>query len=216
MATILQKTLPVRDALLGIVGITQAKTVFSYYGIFKDDVLIGLCKNNQCYLRMPKNISDDDIAFINELSRLNDPRMGIHCKNYYHFSPNLLAQANRYSHLILATISELKQQKEQLKQKQKTQLRALPNLNINSERLLKKLGIYSINDFLNKGAYSTYVELIKLGFDVDKNFLFKLYGAIERQYTYTMTDKQKSQILKEADQALYDAGLRKRFKGEYE
>lgn len=87
----------------------------------------------------------------------------------------------------------------------------MTNLNINIERLLRKVGVNSIPEFREKGAFVVYAEMIKIGIDASQELLFKLYGAINKQLIYTMSDELKKQILREADKALYDAGLRKRF-----
>lgn len=211
MCTIYKKTKAIREQLEPIVGVTKAKTFFSYYAIFKNELLFGLYKEGKFYLRMPENISMED-EVIQHLDKLEDARFGIHYKNFYHVPTQLLSSYPRLSLLIQETLKEIAQQKQQASIKRKNLLRSLPNLNINIERILKRLGINSINEFIEKGAFAIYVELIKTGVDADRTLLFKLYGAIHRQYIYTMSSDLKKLILQEANQALYDAGLRKRFR----
>lgn len=56
---------------------------------------------------------------------------------------------------------------------------------------------------------STFIKLILQGFDVTEDLLFKLNGALNHQYIYTFTDQQKRELMQEANQALYNSGLRK-------
>lgn len=211
MCTIYRKTKEIREQLEPIVGITKAKTFFSYYAIFKNNLLFGLYKDEKLYLRMPESISIED-EFLQSLERLEDHKFGIHCKNFYHIPSTLLSEHSRLSRLVQLTLKEISHQKIRATIKRKNLIRSLPNLNINIERTLKRLGIHSINEFIEKGAFAIYVELIKRGIDADHILLFKLYGAANKQYIYTMSPDLKKLILKDANQALYDAGLRKRFK----
>ena len=80
------------------------------------------------------------------------------------------------------------------------------------EKYLNKINIYSIEQLIEKGEINAFVELVKMGMDANENTLLKLHGAITHQFIYTITDKTKSQLLSDADNALYAAGLRKRFK----
>lgn len=211
MSIIATETQHIRDLLHTIIGETRAKTVFSYYGIFKDNILIGLYKQKKFYLRVSRH-AVQHTEWLKEMETLNDPTMGIHYKHCYHIPNDILADTIRYAHLIPEAIQELTATKKQGYLSRKKLIRTLPNLNINIERILKRLGITSSDDLLQKGELNTFVELIKMGVEADQNLLFKLYGAVHHQYIYTMTAKQKLALLKEANQALYNAGLRKRFK----
>lgn len=211
MCTIYEKTQEIREQLKPIIGITQAKTFFSYYAIFKNNLLFGLYKDKKFYLRMPECISIDD-EFLQSLERLEDNRFGIHCKNFYHIPSSHLSDYSRLSSLIQQTLKEISHKKMRATIKRKKLIRSLPNLNISIERTLKKLGIHSINEFIERGVFTIYVELIKMGIEADHNLLFKLYGAAHRQYIYTMSPALKKLILQDANQALYDAGLRRRFR----
>lgn len=84
-------------------------------------------------------------------------------------------------------------------------------MNIKLERMLKKVGIHSIQEFTDIGDIPTFIKLIQQGFNATEDLLFKLHGALNHQYIYTFTEIQKREIMHEANQALYASGLRKRF-----
>lgn len=211
MSEILNATQHIRTLLSTVIGETKVKTFFSYYAIFKDDTMFALYKQGKFYLRISPNYSQYHY-WTHQLERLNDKHSGIYDKHFYYIPDHQLDKIADYGDVISQTIAELRQTKMQQAQSRKKLLRSLPNLNINIERLLKRLGILSIEDFFAMGEMAIFVELIKRGIEVDQNLLFKLYGARHHQYVYMLSDKQKLAILTEANQALYDAGLRRRFK----
>lgn len=210
MSSILQITQDIRDLLAPAIGNIKPKTFFSYYALFKDDVMFGLYKNGKLYLKLSPN-AFEHTPWTATLERLDDPYMGIHEKHFYCLPETVLRDYDRYRHLIEETIQETTDNKRQYAQSRNQLIRRLPNLNINIERILRRLGIHTIEALVAKGEIAVFVELIKTGIEVDQTLLFKLYGAIHRQYIYTMSNKTKLGLLREANRALYDAGLRKRF-----
>lgn len=210
MSSIYQKTQLSRKLLAKIVGETRVKTFFSYYAIFTRGLLFGLYKDDKLYLRLPENVSQNELP--HKLERLSDLDAGIGDKHFYHIPPEFLAEEMaKYTALIDTALHEIARKKLLERINRKKLIRSMPNLNINIERLLKKLGINSIAEFKEKGPFVTYAEMIKIGIDASPELLYKLYGAVNKQIIYTMSSELKREILRDADRALYDAGLRKRF-----
>lgn len=210
MNSIYQNTREARELLTEIVGETRVKTFFSYYAIFTRGLMFGLYKDDKLYLRLPKNITKEDLPLSTE--KLSDSESGIGDRHYYHIPLSLLSQnLSKFTELINTSLYEISCHKLKATIKRKKQIRTMPNLNINIERLIKKVGINSIAEFIENGPFKTYAEMIKIGIDASPDLLFKLYGAINKQYIYTMSKELKLEILREADKAIYDAGLRKRF-----
>ncbi|WP_373820339.1 TfoX/Sxy family DNA transformation protein [Glaesserella sp.] len=210
MSYIDTQTKEIRSLFFPIIGETKAKTTFSYYGIFKDNILFALYKENCLYLRISHTFMSELLSY-SEIKRLHDPKMGIHAKNFYLLPEEMLNNLHQYSHWIISTIQETTNQKYKKNKIRKSLIRSLPNMNINLERTLKKLGIYSIEDLIERGEINIFIDLIKKGIDVSHIMLFKLYGAINNQYVYTLSSEEKQLLLKEVNNALYEAGLRKRF-----
>lgn len=210
MNSIYKSTQSSRQVLAKIVGETRVKTFFSYYAIFTRGLLFGLYKDDKLYIRLPENVSQDELP--HKLERLSDFESGIGDKHFYHISPEFLVEEmTKYTVLIDTALHEIARKKLLENIRRKKLIRSMPNLNINIERLLKKLGINSIAEFIEKGPFKVYAEMIKIGIDASPELLYKLYGAVNKQIIYTMSHDLKIEILKEADRALYDAGLRKRF-----
>lgn len=205
-----QSTQHIRQQLFNVVGETRAKTHFhSYYGIFKDDLMFGLYKDGHFYLR----VSDSDLnAVIKEqnFQPLSDPNLAL-SEKYFLIPPHILSDLKPLSTWFSNSLTEIQQNKNNSYYIKKNQIRNLPNMNFRIEKHLNKIKVYTVEDLIEKGEINAFVELVKLGIDVTENTLFRLHGALTNQFIYSLTDSKKQQLLTEADNALYAAGLRKRF-----
>lgn len=193
-----------------IIGEFRLKTYFSYYAIFKNNLMIALYQNGATYLR----ISQKDMQSISqhtETYNLSDDKIGLQSRKFYFIPNTILANSSKLSSLINSTLAELQSEKEKIDNKRSTQIRTLPNMNLKLERMLKKVGINSIQDFAEVGYISTFIKLVMQGFEATEDLLFKLNGALNHQYIYTFTEQQKLELMQEANKALYASGLRKRF-----
>ncbi|MDG6353541.1 TfoX/Sxy family DNA transformation protein [Glaesserella parasuis] len=204
------KTQHIRNLLYPIIGETQAKTYFSYYGIMKDGALFALYKNSKFYLHISGNCLHEVLTNPN-ISQLSDSKYGINSKSFYLIPTEILYDLKPISHWITNGIQEIINTKHTQYIKKKRCIRTLPNMTIQLERTLKKLGINSIDELIDRGEVDIFVNLLKMGIDADQAILFRLYGAINRQYIYTISDKTKQDLLNDANHALYEAGLRKHF-----
>lgn len=211
MSSIQQQTQPIRHILATVIGETTVKSFFSYYAMFKDGAMFGLYKAGKFYLRISP-AAFKHTPWVQTLEHLEDYQIGIHNKHFYHLPDEMIPNITNYQHLLTETIQEINFIKQQNAQHRKKLIRTLPNLNISIERLLRRLGIKTVEDFIEKGAINTFVEMIKIGIDADQTLLFKLCCALEHRYIYTLTHKEKVAILKEANEALYNSGLRRRFR----
>lgn len=203
------KTQHIRNLLYPIIGETKAKTYFSYYGIMKDKVMFALYKDDQFYLHIPNHCLEENIA--KNLSLLIDSQTGINLKSFYLIPSSMLNDIQQFSYWVTESVKDILNTKQNQYIEKKKCIRTLPNMTIQIERTLKKLGIYSTDDLIDRGEIDIFVNLLKMGIDADQALLFRLYGAINRQYIYTISDKTKQNLLYDADNALYAAGLRKRF-----
>ena len=203
-----KQTQHIRDLLLPIVGKTKAKTYFSYYGIFKDNLMFALYKEGLFYLKLAEK--DIPKALDLGVQKLIDPKIS-KTTIFYLLPDSILHNASTYSAWFTDSLTEIQTSKISFYTQRKRQIRSLPNLNINLERALRKINVYTVEDLINKGEINVFIELIKIGIDADHTLLFKLYGAINHQFIYTLSEKIKRDLLTETDEALYQAGLRKRF-----
>ncbi|AUI66782.1 MULTISPECIES: TfoX/Sxy family protein [Glaesserella] len=204
------QTQHVRDQLYPIIGHTTAKTYFSYYGIMKDEIMFALYKNGHFYLHIPKEYLHE-LNQYPQITRLRDERYGINSKTFYLLPEEMMTNLFSYSHWFKQSIKSISHTRQLNYSRKKQYIRSLPNMNIQLERTLKKLGITSPSELMAQGEIAIFVNLVKIGIDVDQMMLFRLHGAIRHQYIYTLSEQEKIALLQETNSALYAAGLRKRF-----
>ncbi|WGE87209.1 TfoX/Sxy family DNA transformation protein [Actinobacillus equuli subsp. haemolyticus] len=197
-------------ALLSPLGEITFKPHFSFLGIFKEDTMFALYKDQNLYVRKSMQYLDE-IAQTISMHFLVDRHISNRSKIFYLLPPSILNNLQTYSHWISSAILEYQQSKTKIENQNQNKIRMLPNLNISIERLLAKVGIHTVADLKSMGAISVFVRLIRQGLEATPLLLFKLHGAIQYKYIYMLTEQEKQNLLIEADNALYQAGLRKRF-----
>ncbi len=201
----------INDLFEPIIGKVRIKTYFSYYGLFKDNLMFALFKNEQLYLRKTSNLSDT-IEKADGVTLLNDKNVGISANSFYFLPNNIVKEHPSFPHWIKLTIEQLKAAKSQQEDKYKNQIRSMRNMNVKFERILKKIEINSIAEFKEYGYLNTFVRLIQAGSDGSDLLLYKLHGAICGRSIYSLTDEEKYNLKIEANNALREAGLRQRFR----
>lgn len=201
---------PLLDPIFApIIGDIEIKTYFSYYGIIKNGVMFALYKNGQLYLRKTKNTEKQAEQF-NTQTQIQDS-LKTYSNKHYPVTDDWL-NSTEFSTTIPQIIADMQQELADKSHYHKTLIRHLPNMNITIERQLYKLGIKTAIELINAGEMNVFVELVKQGSDGTPLLLFRLYGAIHHQHIATLTKSQKIQLLTEANNALYQSGLRRRFK----
>ncbi|MDO4697957.1 MAG: TfoX/Sxy family protein [Pasteurellaceae bacterium] len=209
MNKIYSETQTVRDILSHVIGETRAKTYFSYYGIFKDDLMFGLYKDGKFYLKVAlEDVSK--IAKHHDVIPLVDPAI-VQSRRYYYLPDHILSNIKQYHHWFDNSVKEVKENKQTSYYNKKHQIRFLPNMSFSFERMLRKINIRTIEQLVDKGEIATFIELVKIGIEANEVILLKLHGAINRQLVYTISQKVRIALLREADEALYAAGLRRVF-----
>ncbi|WGE46153.1 TfoX/Sxy family DNA transformation protein [Actinobacillus equuli] len=197
-------------ALLSPLGEITFKPHFSFLGIFKEDTMFALYKDQNLYVRKSMQYLEE-IAQTISIHFLVDRHISNRSKIFYLLPPSILNNLQTYSHWISSAILEYQQSKAKIENQNQNKIRMLPNLNVSIERLLAKVGIYTVTDLKTVGAINVFVRLIQQGLEATALLLFKLYSAIQYKYIYMLTEQEKQDLLIEADNALYQAGLRKRF-----
>ncbi|KMK50637.1 hypothetical protein RO21_10725 [[Actinobacillus] muris] len=199
-----------KQLLSTILGEINIKSYFSYYGFRKHKLLFALYKDGNFYLHIPDEIIDQLLPY-DGVVQLEDKKSGIHSQNYYQLPHTLIENNALFSYWVNSCFTVL-QKKHNIITKKPRLIRYMPNMNAHTEKTLKKLNIHSVDDLIAKGEINTFIALLEKGFDVDESMLFKLHCAIQHKLIYTLTPKEKIALLTEANKALYEAGLRKRFK----
>lgn len=204
------QTFYVRELLFPIIGETKSKTYFSYYGIFKDKMMFALYKNGKFYLRASYEYIEE-IHHTEGTELLCERSLGIQSNHFYLLPEYIMNRLPKYSHWIHSILKEMKEEKDKKDLIKKQAIRFMPNMTLGLERTLKKIGVCTRSDFIQKGAIYVFVELMKIGIDASDILLYKLYGAVSNKYIEVLTETEKENILKAANHALHKEGLRRRF-----
>lgn len=197
-----------------IVGDVVYQSYFSYLGVFKDNIMFALYKDQKLYFRNSHQYAEEIKKTI-PLRFLSHVGAGKNSKVFYYVPADIVENLSQYSHWITSSIQEFRDSKAKAELSNKNKIRYLPNMNIALERLLNKVGIRTVEDFKRIGELSAFVKLVQYGSFASETLLFKLYGAVRQKYIYTLSEQEKKALLADADLALYNAGLRKRFIGYY-
>lgn len=201
---------PISALFEPITGKIRLKTHFSYYGIHTNGFMIALYKNNTIFIRASRQ-SKTEIQQLEGTYVLQDPEVGLNTKNFFAIPYHRALNESRFSHWVRSILEELSEQYKQEQEKRKTQIRSLTNMNFKMERILKKININNVEQFQQNGYINTFVKLVKQGSDGSDLMLFKLHGAIHKKSIYHITPEERIELLKEANKAMYDAGLRHKF-----
>lgn len=209
MNKIIHSTQQIRNLLAPVIGETKAKTYFSYYGIFKNGLMFALYKEQKFYLRLSTENIREALSY-EGVEQLNDPSFS-HSDKFFLIPNTILNELPQYAIWFENSLKEVQANKYQSYYKRKDTIRSLPNMTFRLEKYLKRINIRTIEALRTKGEINTFVELIKIGIEANHITLFKLYGAIHHQFIYTISPEIKRALLHDANEALYAAGLRRRF-----
>lgn len=214
MKNLKKETEHIRNILFKIIGETEVYNYFSYCGIRKDNLLFSLYKDGNFYLRVSEN-TIDEIKSLGGVELVDDSIFNI--AKYFYLIPNeIVNRLDKYPEWILESIKAAKENKSLFEIDREAHIRYLINMNLSIERLLKHIGVFTVPQFMEKGAFYMCVDLFKYGTDVNDVLLLKLYGACHRRYIQTFTRAEKLEIITHANTILQQEGMRQRFMLTYE
>lgn len=203
------------EALFGSLGEIRFKSYFSYLAVFTDETMFALFKDNRLYLRKSDQYFEEITGLLSPIHFLTDRKLSYHSNLFYHV-PNVFWESlPRHFHWIRSAIAEYQQTKAKINQENQHKLRFLPNLNAQTERQLNRIDIYTVEEFQQIGAIGALIRLINQGTEPTALSVYRFHGAIQRKYVSLFTEDEKRQLLVETDNAIFEAGLRKRFTAQY-
>lgn len=193
---ILKNTLKFFDHL----GKIKSRSMFGGFGVFCDDAMFALVVNNSLHLRAGK---ESEIEFIKmgmtpyTYTKRNFP---VNTKYYvipdfWWEQPNVLMN---YAKQALLIASEDKKEK---KLAVPTRIKDLPNLRLTTERLLKKAGISSLEEFQKAGALEAFQALQKThNQSLSLDMLWALEGALDGKHWSVVTPSRRNELLENLSQ----------------
>lgn len=213
MPTLKQQTENIRNVLSYLIGEIEAEGYFSYCGLFKNKLMFALYKNGRFYIRASKK-SEPEIISLGGI-QLIDNNVPSTAKYFYLLPEKIVAQLPEYSHWFPEAIEAARACKKAFSVERDKYIRYLVNMNVNIERMLKRVNIFTVPQFMERGAFYMCADLIKYGIDAREILLFKLYGATQNRHIETFSVHEKREILQKANQLFQELGMRQRFEIRY-
>lgn len=214
MKNLKKETEYIRNILFRVIGETEVYNYFSYCGIRKNNLLFSLYKDGNFYLRVSEN-TIHEIKSAGGTVLVDDSIFNL-AKYFYLIPHEIVSRLDRHSKWILESIRAARENKSLFEVDREAHIRYLINMNLSIERLLKHIGVFTVPQFMEKGAFTMCVDLFKCGVDVSDVLLLKLYGACHRRYIQTFTRAEKLEIIASANTILHQEGVRQRFILTYE
>ncbi|MDO4431436.1 MAG: TfoX/Sxy family DNA transformation protein [Lonepinella koalarum] len=201
-------TLDIRNTLTGLIGEVTAKRLFIGYGLFQKQHMFALYKSGNIYLRAKQELAK-------ELEKQGAVSWGVYHPNtrlsvsdYYRLPKAITEDPALYKYFLLQSLEQIEQEKNDTQKRKKKMIRNMANLSVRSERLLSKVGVFTVNDFRTLGAVNCYVRLVKQDLVFGLEFFWKLCAALQHRRVETLTKAEKEELLKSLNCALANAGMK--------
>ncbi|QPB41539.1 TfoX/Sxy family DNA transformation protein [Rodentibacter haemolyticus] len=193
----------------GLIGNVSSKNLFTGYGLFyKQELMFGLWLNGKIYLQAKDKLAEQLISMGCIPFTKNEVDAKFVLSDYYWLSNNILGDKILLRKLLMISIKQIQDRKNELELLKANRLKDLPNLSIKHERMLKKVGIHDVKTFRAVGAENAIVRLKKLGIPATLQTYWKLSCALLNINSEQLTKAQKEILLKKLNKALHEAGLR--------
>lgn len=176
-------------------GETERRSMFGGTGFFVQGAMFALIKDDQFYLRGGADLTE--ILIVKD------------CKRFVHIKKNSTATVNYYNvteifekkdleldELVKKSVFNSISEKEYRDSKSNKRLRDLPNLRLTIERMLKKSGIETVDEFFSHTPEELYRKLQEThGYDIDIKLLWMFAGAQIGQHWTLLSEETKQQLL---------------------
>lgn len=201
-------TFEIQKELSEFVGDISAKGVFNGYGIFHKKLMFGLYQNNHFYLRGVGKLAKclEDQGAISYMQHTDNP--AIYGDNYYLLTEKIRKDKALYKSLVLWSIEQVEDERNKKELAKAESIKVRLNLSVKHERLLNKIGINSVDDFLKAGAAHCYIELRKKGFSVNLNFFWSLTASFLNKHVMLLSQKEKDSAIEQLNDLLAKEGMR--------
>ncbi|CAH0533122.1 DNA transformation protein TfoX1 [Vibrio stylophorae] len=186
-------------SVLEELGEIKSRSMFGGYGLYHEGFMFALIATDKVYLRASMELEKNFLAMGLE--------QYVYMKNgkpvalrYYLVPEQYLQPASAFLALVKEAI-ELAMQEHEDKQKESQQrLKDLPNLDVSSERMLKKAGIHSYEDLKACGAIEAYRRVCEVNSNIHSlKLLWAIAGALEGCHAAILPKPVKDALLQELE-----------------
>lgn len=201
-------TLEIRNLLAGFVGEVRAKHLFIGYGLFVNDDMFALYNEGCLYLRAKGELAEELEKYGAVSWVVHHQEKKLKAFDYYWLPKRITTDEELYKQFLLKSLEQIKQEKLENKLLKLNRIRDMANLSMKYERLLAKVGIFTVTQFRMLGAINSYIRLLKEGLVLGIDVFWKFAAALQNRRVETLTEEEKKELLKALNMALSNAGLK--------
>lgn len=199
----------IREMMNGLVGNVTSKNLFTGYGLFyKKELMFALWLSGKLYLQAKGELANQLIRAGCIPFTQNEGDAKFVLSDYYCLSKDILNDEALLRKLVMISIKQIQDRKNEIALSKANRLKDLPNLSIKYERMLKKIDIHDVETLKIVGAENAIVRLRKSGIPATLNTYWRLAGALLNKNSELMSRQQKEILLKKLNVVLYEAGFR--------
>ncbi|MDG6895847.1 hypothetical protein A6A20_09500 [Volucribacter amazonae] len=168
--------------------------------------MFSICKSGVFYLRAENELAIY-LESLGAVKWINDSP-GLAISKYYRLPNSIMNDLQLYRKVVIASIQQVKLQKLADELDKKQRIKEMANLTIKHERLLAKVEIHNVKEFLAVGPQNSYVRLKKAGFTVNINIFWLFIAALKNKHVSLLTKNERKQALSVLNISLTNAGLK--------
>lgn len=202
------ETLEIRNLLSNFIGEVKAKHLFIGYGLFVNDDMFAIYRSGRLYLRAKNELAKELEKYGAVSWVLCNPEKKLKAVDYYWLPKKVTSNEELYKQCLLKSLEQIKQEKLEYKILKLNRIRDMANLSIKYERLLGKVGIFTVKQFRMLGAINSYIRLLKEDLVCGLDIFWKFSAALQNRRVETLTEEEKKELLKALNMALLNAGLK--------
>ena len=187
------------------------KRLFTGYGIFHNGMMFALYQSGAHYLRAEGTL-------VNVLEKLGAARyQDIHPHmnpqlalfHYYQLPQAVIKNPSLHQKLVQFSLKQLNENHLRQELFRKERIKELKNLSIKHERLLAKVGIMSVQELHQLGAFNAYIQIKKHKLTANVQVFLTLYAALQNRPLNSLSQQRKQQVIMQLNELLIENKLRK-------
>ena len=192
----LKNTLQFFDSL----GEIKSRSMFGGFGIFCDDTMFALVVNDRHHLRAGSQ-NEKEFKQLDMVPYTYKKRGFPVITKYFEIPMTWWEQEDVLMGFAVRALEIAKQDQDVKKSSVATRIKDLPNLRLATERMLKKVGIDSVEKLQSQGAVRAFQALQKnTGSSLSLDMLWALEGAIDGKHWSVVSPQRRNELLSSLQQ----------------
>ncbi len=192
----LKNTLKIFDSL----GTIKSRSMFGGFGIFCDDTMFALVVNDRLHLRAGKQ-NEKEFKQLDMVPYTYKKRGFPVITKYFEIPMDWWEKEEVLMGFVVRAHEIARDDKNIKKTTVATRIKDLPNLRLANERMLKKVGIDSVEKLHQEGAVRAFQALQRnTSSSLSLDMLWALEGAIDGRHWSVITPQRRNELLTSLEQ----------------